>query len=128
MLIFNLAGLSNAQIRERVWARCKRFGRVHEVSIHKGSTVHPGVFALVDMASVAEVKKVIKGIGDALFGTSALIYLSQDLPFADEGAVALSRVPHPPRAAAVEEQTVVRAWLDTSARYFREGAAVPAAA
>src|SRR5258708_27804766 len=78
MLLFNLTALSDAQIHKTIWARCKAFGRVEGVSIHRRSTARPGAFALVDMASAAEVRKVIKGIGDVLFGGSALIQLSQN--------------------------------------------------
>lgn len=78
MLLFNLTALSDAQIHKMIWARCNAFGQVEGVSIHRRSTVRPGAFALVEMATAAEVKKVIKGIGDVLFGGSALIELSQD--------------------------------------------------
>jgi hypothetical protein len=87
MLLFNLTALSDAQIHKMIWARCKAFGRVEGVSIHRRPTARPGAFALVDMASAAEVRKVIKGIGDVLFGGSALIELSQDALSGAEGAV-----------------------------------------
>jgi hypothetical protein len=87
MLLFNLTALSDAQIHKMIWARCKAFGRVEGVSIHRRPTARPGAFALVDMASAAEVRKVIKGIGDVLFGGSALIELSQDALSGAEGVV-----------------------------------------
>ena len=87
MLLFNLTALSDAQIHKMIWARCKAFGRVEGVSIHRRSTARPGAFALVDMASAAEVRKVIKGIGDVLFGGSALIELSQNAVSGAEGVV-----------------------------------------
>jgi len=129
MLLFNLTGLSNAQIHKMIWARCKAFGRVKGVSIHRRSTVRPGAFALVEMASAVEVKKVIKGIGDVLFGGSALIELSQDaLPGADSVVVPLGG-PYVPRTARAHDksQTAVRSWLETSARYFGGGWCSPAA-
>jgi hypothetical protein len=113
MLLFNLTALSDAQIHKMIWARCKAFGCVEGVSIHRRSTVRPGAFALVDMANAAEVKKVIKGIGDVLFGGSALIELSQDaLPGADGGVVPLGG-PYVPRTARAHDKsrTVVRSWL-----------------
>ena len=125
MLIFNLAALKNAQIRRMIRARCKRFGHVTGVSIHRRSALNPGAFALVDMSSVAEVKKVIRGIGDALLGGSALIRLSQDAPFADDGVAVPAGEPHmymPDVARAEREaKAAIQSWLDTSARYFREG-------
>jgi len=87
MLLFNLTALSDAQIHKMIWARCKAFGHVEGVSIHRRSTIRPGAFALVDMASAAEVRKVIKGIGDVLFGGSALIELSQNAVSGAEGVV-----------------------------------------
>ena len=87
MLLFNLTALSDAQIHKMIWDRCTPFGRVEGVSIHRRSTVRPGAFALVDMASAAEVRKVIKGIGDVLFGGSALIELSQNAVSGVEGVV-----------------------------------------
>ena len=128
MLLFNLSELSNAQIHKKIWARCQAFGRVEEVSIHRRSTVRPGAFALVTMASAAEVRKVIKGIGDVLFGGSALIELSQDaLSGADSVVVPLGG-PYVPRAALSEDksQTTVRSWLDTSAEYFSDSSCAPA--
>ena len=62
MLLFNLTALSDAQIHKMIWARCKAFGRVEGVSIHRRSTTRPGAFALVDMAPPGQ--EVIKGIGD----------------------------------------------------------------
>jgi len=120
MLLFNLTGLTDAQIHKMIWARCKAFGRVEGVAIHRRSTVRPGAFALVDMASAAEVKKVIKGIGDVLFGGSALIELSQDaLSGADSLVVPLGG-PYVliPARAHDRSPTAVRSWLHTSARYF----------
>src|SRR6266852_556856 len=73
MLLFNLTALSDAQIHKMIWARCKAFGRVEGVSIHRRSTARPGAFALVDMASSAEVRKVIKGIGDVLSGAEGVV-------------------------------------------------------
>jgi len=87
MLLFNLTALSDAQIHKMIWARCKAFGHVEGVSIHRRPTARPGAFALVDMASAAEVRKVIKGVGDVLFGGSALIELSQDALSGAEGIV-----------------------------------------
>jgi len=87
MLLFNLTALSDAQIHKMIWARCKTFGRVEGVSIHRRPTARPGAFALVEMASAAEVRKVIKGVGDVLFGGSALIELSQDALSGTEGIV-----------------------------------------
>jgi len=123
MLLFNLAALSDAQVHKMIWARCKAFGQVKGVYIHRRSTVRPGAFALVDMASAAEVKKVIKGIGDVLFGSSALIQLSQDALSGDEGIVAPFGGPYVPKTAVAQDKsrTVVRSWLETSAEYFREG-------
>jgi hypothetical protein len=119
MLILNLAALSNTRIRRMIRARCKPFGRVEGVSIHRRSRLDPGAFALVDMASVTEVKRVIKGIGDALLGGSALIRLSQDSPLAGD-AVAVPVLSNEARAER-EARIAIRSWLDTSARYFREG-------
>jgi len=120
MLLFNLTALSDAQIHKMIWDRCTPFGRVEGVSIHRRSTVRPGAFALVDMASAAEVKKVIKGIGDVLFGGSALIELSQNALSAADSVVVPCGGPYVPSAARAddESQTVVRSWLDTSAEYF----------
>lgn len=98
MLLFNLTALSDAQIHKMIWARCKAFGRVEGVSIHRRSTVRPGAFALVDMASAAEVKKVIKGIGDVMFGGSALIELSQDALFGADSLVVPLGGPYLPRS------------------------------
>ena len=106
MLIFNLAALSNAQLHKMVRARCKAYGRVLGVSIHRRSTLRPGAFALVDMSSVAEVKRVIKGIGDAVCGASALIRISQDAPSAETAL------------AAPQSAQFVDSWLDASARYL----------
>jgi hypothetical protein len=123
MLLFNLTALSDAQLHKMIWARCKAFGHVEDVSIHRRSTVRPGAFALVNMASAAEVKKVIKSIGDVLFGGSALIELSQDaLSGADSVVVPLGG-PYVliPARAHDKPQTAVRSWLETSARYFGDG-------
>lgn len=123
MLIFNLTTLTNAQIRKMIWARCEAFGRVEAVSIHRRSAVDPRAYALVDMASVAEVKRVIKRVGDALLGGSALIELAHDAPFAGAGVAAPTRTPRlaDEMRAEREAQVAIRSWLDTSARYFREG-------
>jgi hypothetical protein len=124
MLIFNLTALSNVRIRKMIWARCKSFGKVKGVSIHRRSAVNPRAYALVDMASVAEVKRVIKGVGDALLGGSALIELAQDAPFAGASlAAAPVRRPSVPAEARAEREAriAIRSWLDTSARYFRDG-------
>jgi hypothetical protein len=123
MLIFDLAALTNVQIRKMIWARCKAFGRVKAVSIHRRSAVNPRAYALVDMASVAEVKRVIKRVGDALLGGSALIELTQDAPFAGAGVAAPARTPRlaDEMRAEREARVAIRSWLDTSARYFREG-------
>lgn len=123
MLIFNLTALSNVQIRKMIWARCKSFGKVKAVSIHRRSAVNPRAYALVDMASVAEVKRVIKGVGDALLGGAALIELAQDAPFAGASVAASARRPSVPAEARAEREAkrAIRSWLDTSARYFREG-------
>jgi hypothetical protein len=86
MLIFNLTALSNLQIRKMIWARCQAFGRVKGVSIHRRSSVNPRAYALVDMGSVTEVKRVIRAVGDSLLGGSALIELTQDAPFGDQSA------------------------------------------
>ncbi len=116
MLLFNLTALTDAQIHKMIWARCKTFGHVEGVSIHRRSTVRPGAFALVDMASASEVKKVIKGIGDVLFGGSALIELSQDaLSGADSVVVPLGG---PYVRAHDQSPTAIGSWLETSARYF----------
>ena len=123
MLLFNLTGISNAQLHKMIWARCKAFGRVKGVAIHRRSTIRPGAFALVDMASAAEVKKVIKGLGDVLFGGSALIELSQNaLSGADSVVVPLGG-PYVPRTARARDRSrpVVRSWVETSAEHFREG-------
>jgi len=127
MLLFNLTGLSNAQIHKMIWARCKVFGHVEGISIHRRSTVRPGAFALVDMASAAEVKKVIKGLGDVIFGGSALIELAQEaLSGADSVVVPLGG-PYVliPARAHDKPQTAVRSWLETSARHFRGGWRAP---
>lgn len=123
MLLFNLSELSNAQIHKKIWARCQAFGRVEEVSIHRRSTVRPGAFALVTMASAAEVRKVIKGIGDVLFGGLALIELSQDALSGEDNVVVPLGGPYVPRAARAHDKlkTVVRAWLETSAEYLSDG-------
>ena len=123
MLLFNLTALSDAQIHKMIWARCKTFGRVKGVYIHRRSTVRPGAFALVDMASAAQVKKVIKGIGDVLFGKSALIQLSQDALSGNKSIIVPLGGPYVPRIARARDKsrTVVRSWLETSAEYFREG-------
>ena len=123
MLLFNLTALSDAQIHKMIWARCKAFGCVEGVSIHRRSTVRPGAFALVDMASAAEVRKVIKGIGDVLFGGSALIELSQDVLSGGDGVVVPCGGPYVPSTARARDksQTVVRSWLETSAEYFSDG-------
>jgi len=66
---------------------------------------------------------VIKGLGDVLFGGSALIELSQNaLSGADSVVVPLGG-PYVPRSARArgKSQPVVRSWLETSAEYFREG-------
>jgi hypothetical protein len=130
MLIMNLAGLTNAQVRRMIRARCRRFGRVLGVSIHRRATARPGAFALVDMASVAEVKKVISGIGDVLFGGSALIQLSQHSWFAGAAVVAPAGGPYIPEMARAEAQAkaAIRSWLDTSARYLKQGWRVQSAA
>jgi hypothetical protein len=122
MLLFNLTALSDAQIHRMIWARCLAFGRVEDVSIHRRSTVRPGAFALVDMATAPEVKKVIKGIGDVLFGGSALIQLSQDTLPGDASVVVPLGGPYVLRTARAHDklQTVVRSWLETSAEYFSE--------
>lgn len=127
MLILDLAALSNAQVRNMIWARCKSFGSVHAVSIHRDSATRPEPFALVDMASAGEVKAVIGGIGDEPFGGSALIRLSQDPPPADDRADARphlqSEVP-----SAVADPAIVRAWLQISGCYLlgRAAPTVPA--
>jgi hypothetical protein len=123
MLLFNLTGLSDAQIHKMIWARCRAFGHVEGVSVHRRSTVRPGAFALVDMASAAEVKKVIKGIGDVLFGGSALIELSQVALSGADGVVVPLGGPYVLRTARAHDksQTVVRSWLETSARYLGDG-------
>ena len=123
MLLFNLTALSNAQIHKMIWARCQAFGRVEAVHINRRSTVRPGAFALVDMASAAEVKKVIKGLGDVLFGGSALIELSQDALSSEDNVVVRLGGPYVPRTARAHDklQTVVRSWLETSAEYFSAG-------
>src|SRR5260370_16639168 len=82
MLLFNLTALSDAQIHKMIWARCKAFGRVEGVSIHRRPTARPGAFALVDMASPAGVRKGIKAIRDGLFGGSPPTHLSQPPPSA----------------------------------------------
>lgn len=123
MLLFNLTGLSDAQIHKMIWARCKAFGHVEGVSIHRRSTVRPGAFALVDMASAAEVKKVIKGLGDVLFGGSALIELSQVALSGADGVVAPFGGPYVLRTARAHDEspTAVGSWLETSARYLGDG-------
>ena len=128
MLLFNLTALSDAQIHKMIWDRCKAFGRVEGVSIHRRSTVRPGAFALVDMASVTEVKKVIKGIGDVLFGDSALIELSQNAPSGADGVVVPCGGPYVSSAAHADDktQTAVRSWLETSAEYFSDGSCAAA--
>jgi hypothetical protein len=128
MLLFNLTALSDAQIHKMIWDRCKPFGRVEGVSIHRRSTVRPGAFALVDMASAAEVKKVIKGIGDVLFGGSALIELSQNALSGADSVVVPCGGPYVPRAARADTklQTVVHSWLDTSAEYFSDSSCAAA--
>ena len=130
MLILNLAALSNAQVRRMIRARCKAFGNVLGVSVHRRSTLSPGAFALVDMASVDEVKKVIKGLGDALLGGSALIQLAQDAPFAGDCVAVPARAPRrfDEARAKREAKAAIRGWLDTSARYFREGWCVQSSA
>jgi hypothetical protein len=123
MLLFNLTALSDAQIHKMIWARCKAFGHVEGVSIHRRSTVRPGAFALVDMASALEVKKVIKGLGDVLFGGSALIELSQVALSGADGVVVPLGGPYVLRTARAhdESQTAVRSWLETSAQDFGGG-------
>jgi hypothetical protein len=122
MLLFNLTALSDAQIHKMIWARCKAFGHVKGVYIHRRSTVRPGAFALVEMASAAEVKKVIRAIGDVLFGRSALIQLSQEALSGWDGIVVPFGGPYVPRTARAHDKsrTVVRSWLETSAEYFRK--------
>jgi hypothetical protein len=123
MLIFNLTALSNLQIRKMIWARCQAFGRVKGVSIHRRSSVNPRAYALVDMGSVTEVKRVIRAVGDSLLGGSALIELTQDAPFADASIVAPATNPRMSSEARAElaAQVAIRSWLDTSARYVRLG-------
>ncbi len=116
MLLFNLTALSDAQIHKMIWARCKAFGHVEGVSIHRRSTVRPGAFALVDMASATEVKKVIKGLGDVLFGGSALIELSQVALSGADGVVVPLGGPYV--RAHDQSPTAGSSWLETSARYF----------
>jgi CO/xanthine dehydrogenase FAD-binding subunit len=123
MLILNLTALSNLQIRKMIWARCQAFGRVKGVSIHRRSAVNPRAYALVDMGSVAEAKRVIRAVGESLLGGSALIELTQDAPSADASMIAPAATPRMSSEARAElaAQAAIRSWLDTSARYVRQG-------
>lgn len=123
MLIFNLSALTNTEIRKMIRARCQAFGRVTAVSIHRRAAVNARAYALVDMASVTEVKRVMKSVGGALLGASALIELAQVASPAGNRAAAPAGTPLPPDVARAEREAkaAIRSWLDTSARYFRQG-------
>jgi hypothetical protein len=123
LLKFNLTALTNVQIRKMIWARCNAFGRVKAVSIHRRCRVNARAYALVDMASVTEVKRVIKTVGGALLGASALIELAQVAPSAGNPVAAPAGTAFPPDEARAERdaKAAIRSWLDTSARYFRAG-------
>jgi hypothetical protein len=127
MLLFNLTGLSDAQIHKMIWARCKAYGSVKSVSIHRRSTLRPGAFALVGMSGAAEVDKVIKGIGDVLFGGAALIQLSQDALSGEDGIVVPCGGPYVPARSEAHgaSEAFIRTLLDTSAGYFRDGWRTP---
>lgn len=105
MLTLNLAGLSNSQLRTLIWSRCKFFGQVEDVAIHRRDSDRAGAYALVDMSCVAEVRRVLMGIGDMLCGQAALIRLSQVTPVGEREAKtdprAHARVAH--MAQAVNE-------------------------
>jgi len=120
MLIPNLAGLSDAQVRKLIWTRCKLLGRVRSVSIHRRMTSRTHAFALVDMSSVAEVKKVIRSIGDSLCGGAALIRLLQDVPSAQSTHVGMTdRRPRETAQVCAQSQRMISSWLAASAAYFR---------
>ncbi len=78
MLILDLAGLPDEEIKALIAARCAELGAVEHVTIHRPFDPDQFPFALVEMAAPHEVEKVALTIGDFIFGRSALVKLAQE--------------------------------------------------
>jgi hypothetical protein len=101
VLILDLAGLPDDEIRALVAERCAELGAVELVTVHRPLDADQFPFALVEMSAPHEVEKVSQTVGDFIFGRSALVKLAQEVvPASDEpaGSAGVTRRPAaPPR-------------------------------
>jgi hypothetical protein len=78
MLILDLAGLPDAEIKTLIAERCAELGAVEHVTLHRPVLPDQFPFALVEMSQPHEVEKVAQTIGDFIFGRAALVKLAQE--------------------------------------------------
>jgi len=77
VLILDLAGLADAEIKALIAERCAELGAVENVAVHRPFLPDQFPFALVEMSQPHEVEKVAETIGDFIFGRAALVKLAQ---------------------------------------------------
>ncbi len=73
MLRVDVAGLTDAEIREIVAEVCSRYGAVRDVEIVVQVDHRRYLVARVEMSSLTETLLVRKMIGDSMVGSAALI-------------------------------------------------------
>lgn len=78
MLILDLTGLPDEEIRALIAERCAELGAVEHVAVYRPFLPDQFPFALVEMSEPHEVEKVALTIGDFIFGRAALVKLLQE--------------------------------------------------
>jgi hypothetical protein len=96
VLILDLAGLRDAEIKAFIAERCAELGVVEHVTVHRTFLPDQFPFALVEMSQPHEVAKVARTIGDFIFGRAALVRLAQaEARASSESATSAEATPRP---------------------------------
>jgi hypothetical protein len=97
VLILDLAGLPDAEIKALIAERCAGLGAVEHIAVYRPFLADQFPFALVEMSQPHEVEKVTQTIGDFIFGRAALVKLAQEEASASTSGDATPRPAAPPR-------------------------------